>query len=75
MYDSDFDMQIRLIHPQWFLNTAYENKKKILNYEIGCKTPKEFRKCLYQYTYHKTKTYDKTFDELIRMKQPQWFKY
>ena len=76
-YDLEFNKLIREKHPQWFINTSLENKKKLLDMPIGCKRPiakDKIGSALCCYTNKKRDTYDPEFDKAIRAKQPGWFK-
>lgn len=77
-YDPIFDKAIRKRHPQWFINTATENKKKLLAFARGDTRPKCKKNPLglplCRYTnINLSTTYDAEFDMLIRKKQPHWF--
>ena len=76
-YNPVFDAEIRKIRPDWFINTAAENKKILI--EIA-KTegprPKwktKLGRALHDYTV-KSKSFDPVFDAEIRRLRPDWFK-
>jgi len=76
-YDPDFDRAIRELQPQWFVDTAAENKKQLLAMPAGCKRPADGKdplgSMLGSYTRKGRKCYDPGFDRAIRELQPQWF--
>jgi len=77
-YDHKFDTQIRKLAPHWFINTATENKKKLLEM-VKNKKPRPHWKCklainLVGYTNKcYNRWYDPQFDKKIRKLAPQWF--
>jgi hypothetical protein len=77
LYDEEFDAKIRKKQPQWFLNSADENKKNLLAMHKQAEKPRSKTKmgrALSAYTNPNNKLYDEEFDAKIRKKQPQWFK-
>jgi hypothetical protein len=77
-YDPKFDKAIRERHPNWFVDTALENKKRLLTMAKGCKCPistTTLGSALRRYTYKNSNSYDPNFDKDIRKKQPDWFVY
>ena len=78
-YDPDFDQTIRELAPAWFVNTADENKKKLLEMaQAGKSRPAQRTKLgplLTSYTHKKQshKSYDPDFDQTIRKLAPLWF--
>jgi len=76
-YDAKFDAEIREKQPQWFIDTAAENKKELLEMPAGCKRPNSNQerpgKVLNNYIHIGGSSYDPVFDRAIREKQPQWF--
>jgi len=77
-YDADFDRKIRARQPQWFVNTAEENKRKLLEMPIGSKKPHVqtlLGSALRRYTMpgRGGGSYDPGFTKKIRERQPQWF--
>ena len=78
-YDSIFDKQIRKEAPHWFVDTATENKKKLLAMaKRGESRPNNkthpLGSALSCYTSKKRNTYDSIFDKQIRKEAPHWFK-
>lgn len=76
-FDPEFNKAIRAKQPQWFVNTAAENKTELLAMPVGCRRPikgKDFlgaALCSYIYTYETS--YDSKFDKAIRKRHPNWF--
>ena len=76
-YDPEFDKTIRALAPQWFINTASENKKQLL--EIARREgPRPLSKTklgrsLGSYIYKTHGCYDTKFDKKIRRLAPHWF--
>ena len=77
-YDPIFDKQIRKIATHWFVNTATENKKKLLEM-AGNGEPKPhrtkhpLRSALKTYTLKSSSAYDPAFDKQIRKIATSWF--
>lgn len=76
-YDPEFDRAIRKKQPQWFVNTATENKKALLAMPIGSIRPNKRKsplgKALSRYRCPNHHCYDPIFAKAIFKKQPQWF--
>lgn len=76
-YDPEFDKAIREKQPQWFIDTAAENKKKLMSLPNG--SPRPNRKTsplgikLSVYICKSHPTFDPEFDKAIRAKHPKWF--
>lgn len=74
-YNPEFAGLARAKHPEWFVDSAADNKKQLLAMPVGCKRP-SYRTplglALYTYT-DKEKCYDPEFDAAIRKRQPQWW--
>jgi hypothetical protein len=78
-YDPEFDKQIRKLAPHWFVDTAEENKKLLLEMaRRGEPRPKQRESkiglALCNYTNPKTGSYDPEFDKQIRKLAPHWFR-
>jgi len=83
-YDPEFTSEIRKIRPDWFTNSADENKTKLLNMaKNGESRPNKHKNRMGQYltSYTRTPTngdrngssYDPDFDKEIRALRPDWF--
>jgi len=77
-YDSKFDEQIRKLAPHWFLDTAKENKQKLLEMaRAGESRPSchstRLGSSLANYISKNSSTYDPKFDKKIRQLAPTWF--
>lgn len=76
-YDAEFDMEIRVRQPSWFVDTAAEKKKLILELPIGSPRPicgkHHLGLALLQYTNKSSSSYNAEFDRDIRAKHPLWF--
>lgn len=76
-YDAKFDKQVRELAPHWFINTANENKKKLLKMaERGNSKPHYstlLGGTLSSYTKKSHSSYDPGFNRKIRELAPQWF--
>jgi superfamily II DNA or RNA helicase/uncharacterized protein YecE (DUF72 family) len=77
-YDAEFDVAVRARHPDWFRDTAAENKAELLNMPVGSPRPKGKKErlgnVLVYYTCKAMKTYDAEFDVAIRARHPDWFR-
>ena len=78
-YDAEFDKQIRKMAPHWFINTAVENKKKLIEIAKNGEDRPAQRKhqlgsSLTCYTRKKSGSYDEEFTNKIRTLRPDWFK-
>lgn len=77
-YDSKFDKQIRQLAPYWFINTADEKKKQLLEMarkeEPRPKWKIKLGQALSSYINKISKSYDPKFDKQIRQLAPHWFK-
>ena len=78
-YDPVFDKEIRELRPDWFVDTAKENKIELLKIARNGEPRPIARKhklgvVLYHYTNPKSKCYDPVFDKEIRELRPDWFK-
>jgi len=79
-YDPVFDIEIRKLAPQWFINTAVDKKKELLEMAKSGESRPSTRNTLSRriglalchYT-NKGSTYDVVFDEKIRKLVPHWF--
>lgn len=74
-YDSKFDRQIRALAPHWFIDTAKENKEKLLEM-AHAKKPRPHQKTrlgLCDYLNKNSSSYDPEFDKAIRKLAPHWF--
>ena len=76
--DPVFDKKIRKLAPHWFVDTAAENKKLLLEMaRNGEPRPNSkngsLGNCLVRYT-NNTSSYDKEFDKKIRKLAPHWFR-
>ena len=77
-YDAVFDATIRALAPLWFVDTAAENKSKLLDLACsGAPRPNSHNGAigarLTQYTIKTAKVYDPVFDAEIRTIAPLWF--
>jgi len=77
-YDETFDKEIRKLRPDWFADTAKENKKKLLKMAENKErrpsaTKHPLAKALVRYTNKKNKGYDPVFDKKNRKLRPDWF--
>ncbi|MCU0415282.1 MAG: hypothetical protein MUE91_12935 [Ignavibacteriaceae bacterium] len=78
-YDSEFHKLIRKAKPQWFIDTAAESKKRLLELKdrpsSTSKDPETRRlgQALGRYTNNSQEVYDPEFDKLIRKVKPEWF--
>jgi hypothetical protein len=76
-YDAEFDRQIRILAPSWFVETARENKEKLLALaSSGSPRPIGKHKLangLKRYTNENQNSYDQEFDLKIRNIAPSWF--
>jgi superfamily II DNA or RNA helicase len=78
-YDSQFDSEIRLLHPDWFVDTAAINKEfiKKLNEKpsrtSNNPTMRKLAGVLHNYIYLSGECYDPEFDKEIRILKPDWF--
>lgn len=83
---SIFDKKVRRLAPQWFINTALENKKKLLSMaKRGIRRPtnnnnwhstdeeKRLWAKFCRYIDPKANTYDRDFTEKVRFLAPHWF--
>jgi hypothetical protein len=73
-YNSEFDKEIRKLRPDWFVNIATENKKKLIAMAKRGEPRPIKRKhplgaCLSNYL-----SYDSGFNKEIRKLRPDWFK-
>jgi len=76
-YDAEFDRKIRARQPQWFVNTAEENKKKLLAMPVGCKRPAKSTRlggALSRYLSPSSGSYDPEFTRILTVRQPGWGK-
>lgn len=76
-YDAEFDKKIRKLAPHWFINTADENKKKLLemarNGEPRPNSSTTLGSSLCSYTNQDNGSYDADFDRSIRKLALHWF--
>jgi hypothetical protein len=78
-YDPEFDKLIRKTKPGWFIDTATENKKKLLGLrDRPSKHSKDLEEArlgqvLVNYTNESSNNYDLVFDKLIRKTKQDWF--
>ncbi len=77
-YDPKFDKAIRELAPQWFVKTADENKKQLIEMAKKGEPRPNSRKrplgsVLTLYTCKKCNNYDSKFDKNIRKLAPHWF--
>ena len=75
-YDPEFNKKIREVAPHWFINTADENKKKLLEMaQRGEPRPHcKILKYLWRYTTQNSGAYNADFDKRIRALAPHWFR-
>jgi hypothetical protein len=75
-YDADFSRQIRELRPDWFVNSADENKKLLLEMARNgeAKPNKRLGVVLCNYTNKKNTCYDSEFDTEIKKLRPDWFR-
>lgn len=74
-YDPEFNKAIREKHPNWFVDAAAENKKKLLELPVGISRPNSrtlLGSALSRYMKDK-KCYDPEFEKAIQSKHPKWF--
>lgn len=80
-YDAEFDQQIRKLAPHWFVNTAEENKKQLI--EMAKSIPNQPRPkyketklgtVLKFYTTPTASSYDPEFTKKVKKLAPCWFK-
>jgi hypothetical protein len=74
--DSDFIRLIKERQPEWFVDSADEKKKALLEIPVGAPRPSQkttVGKALSNYTPKSGSSYDANFDKMIRAKQPEWF--
>jgi hypothetical protein len=76
-YDSEFDIKVRNLRPDWFANTANENKELLLERAAkGESRPSQCTKlgaCLCNYVNKNNNCYDLEFDVKIRKLRLDWF--
>jgi hypothetical protein len=77
-YDPEFEKEIRIIASHWFVNTADENKVKLLEMAHNeeprpSQTSQPLGKSLSRYTGQMSECYDPEFDKKIRCLAPHWF--
>ncbi len=77
-FDPIFDKQIRRLRSDWFVNTANEKKKELLELAKNRKpkppSASQLGSALRGYARKSQKTYDLAFDKEIRKLRPDWFK-
>lgn len=78
-YDPEFDKQIRDLRRDWFVNSATEKKKQLLEIARRGDDKPHWKSVLgqafYNYTSKSQKSsYDPEFDKQIRELRPDWFK-
>ena len=76
-YDAEFDKEIRLLRPDWFIDISTENKKKLLEMaKNGESRPNkhthDLGSVLVNYT-NEGKCFDEAFNTEIRTIRPDWF--
>jgi hypothetical protein len=75
-YDLSFDKSIRERHPEWFNDSATENKDQLLGITRGAPKPHYSTKpgrAFTRYVNRSQTTYDPEFVIKIRERQPGWF--
>jgi hypothetical protein len=77
-YDPDFDKRVRILRPDWFAKSSFENKDKILEMaKAKCSKPHYKKhplgKALVCYTNSKSDCFDPDFDKKVRKLRPDWF--
>ena len=75
-YDPDFDRDVRIRHPEWFVDTAEEKKRELLAMSVGCVRPScrtFLGLALHYYIREMSSSYDPVFDRAIKERQPGWF--
>ena len=77
-YDERFDREIRSIAPHWFIKTAAENKKKLLQMARNGESRPVQKKHLLgdylnRYTAQSSHSFDEQFKEQIKKIAPHWF--
>ena len=77
-YDASFNIKIRELRPDWFVDTAVENKKQLIILAENSQARPRQRKNklgerLINYTNKSSSSYDKEFDIKIRELRPDWF--
>lgn len=78
-YDSEFDEKIRKLAPSWFVNTAEENKKALLELAKNGQPRPKFKETklgtvLKFYTTPAASSFDPEFNKKIRKLVPSWFR-
>jgi hypothetical protein len=76
-YDKEFSEEIRLLRPDWFVNTADKKKQLLEMAKNGEPKPErrkhELKNSFYLYTNPKKNTYDHKFTNEIKEIRPDWF--
>jgi len=77
-YDPKFTKEIKKLAPRWFINTAIEKKKQLLEMARNGEPRPNKKKhplgqALVHYTNKKSRCYDPQFDQQIRKLAPHWF--
>jgi hypothetical protein len=75
-YDVDFDHEIHKRAPHWFIDTAAENKKQLLEMVQENKPSRKIKlgEVLKSYISKSSACYDADFDREIRKFAPHWFR-
>lgn len=78
-YDAAFDEQIRRLAPHWFVNTAEENKKSLLDLARSGQPRPKFKQSklgnvLRFYTSPTASSFDLEFTKKIKKLAPKWFR-
>lgn len=78
-YDQQFDEKIRQLAPHWFINTAAENKKQLLEIAKSGQPRPKFKETklgtvLRFYTTPAACSFDPEFNKKIRKIAPKWFR-
>lgn len=78
-YDADFDEQIRRLAPHWFVNTAEENKKYLLDIARSGQPRPKFKESklgtvLRFYICPSASSYDPEFAKKVKKLAPKWFR-
>lgn len=76
-YDPKFDKLIRKLAPHWFVDTAAENKRKLIKMAKSGEPKPRYKhllgNALKSYVQKSSDCYDPEFDKLIRKLAPCWF--
>lgn len=75
-YDANFDKEIRVKQPRWFVKIAETKKQQLLSMPRGCKRPSGAHplwSALNEYTNQNRHSYNAEFDKTIKKRQPHWF--